>query len=480
MIIVSEEQKGKGAPQEEFRFEEEAPIETSLKHAGQEFRVLSGRLPIRGDDEREIEGQMFFHAYLRKGADARRPLVFAFNGGPGSPSLWLHLGALGPKRAVINPDNGFAQPPFPLVENKQSWVQDCDIVFLDPIGTGFSRAKNKEVGKKFWGLKGDAESVSEAIRLFLTRYNRWSSPLFLAGESYGTTRAAAISGHLIDRGVAFNGLILVSSILNFQTARFHNGNDLPFALFMPTYATTAHYHGRVKGDLQSVINEAREFALGDYWSALAQGSALSDDKRKSVRAQLSKLTGLSETYLDYCDLRPLIHAFCKELLRDEHRSVGRLDSRFKGFEDPRKHYDDEYTHDPCMSAIMAPYTACYLNYVRTELGYETDLEYRIFNGIGGSWDWGNAGDGHPDTSEALRKAMVKNPHLKVLITSGYYDLATPYFATEYTLAHMGLNPELVQNVVIEEYEAGHMMYVHEPSLNKLRKDFKSFLKFAGA
>ncbi|HCE01346.1 MAG TPA: peptidase S10, partial [Armatimonadetes bacterium] len=308
-------------------------------------------------------------------------------------------------------------------------------------------------------------------------YERWDSPLYLVGESYGTTRAAGLSGYLIDRGIAFNGIVLVSSILNFQTARFHKGNDLPYILFLPTYTATAWYHKRLPEDLQAslkdALREAEEFAIGEYASALALGDRLPEERRKQVLSKLARLTGLRPEYVDLRDLRIHIWKFCKELLRDERRTVGRLDSRFKGIDaDPS---DSDPEHDPSMSAIMPPFTSMMNHYARTALGYKTDLVYEIFGGVKKPWDWGSAGEGHPDTSEALRRALSKNPYMKVFVASGYFDLATPYFATEYTLAHMGLDPTLRGNITTAEYEAGHMMYIHGPSLGRLRDDVAAFL-----
>lgn len=455
---------------------EEDPVVKSLKAAGLEYTVETGRLPLK-NAEGEIDALVFYHYYKVEGEKGEnRPLIFSFNGGPGSPSLWLHLGALGPMRAQMQPDGGMPAPPYHLVENPSTWLKHADIVFIDPVGTGYSRGKDEETSKKFWSVKGDIEGCGEFIRLFLTRKSRWTSPLYLAGESYGTTRASGLSGYLVERGITFNGLILVSSIMNFQTARFTKGNDLPYMVYLPTYAAIAHYHGKASGDLQSNIAEAREFALGEYWSALAQGSNLPDKTRQKVKKKLSKLTGLSETYIDACDLRPHIWKFCKELCRDEHRTVGRLDGRFKGIDDTTENVNEGPEYDPSMALLMGPYVSMYNHYCRDVLGYETDLEYHVFKGITKPWDWGSGGDGHPDTSDALRRAMVRNPYMKIFVASGYYDLATPFFATEYTVSHLGLDPSLADNIEIHEYEAGHMMYINEPSLEDLASAVAKFIK----
>jgi carboxypeptidase C (cathepsin A) len=461
---------------------EEEPVVT--QHSGMlngkkcSYTVTAGRMPLRNEKD-EIVAQMFYISYTLDGSkpDDRRPLMFSFNGGPGSPSIWLHLGAVGPKRTKMLPDGQLPPPPYELVDNDASWLADTDLVFIDPIGTGFSRARTEEDAVKYWGVQGDIESVAEFIRLYLTRAERWSSPLYLVGESYGTTRAAGLAGYLVQRGIAFNGIVLVSSILNFQTARFHRGNDLPYILFLPTYTATAWYHGQLdearQKDLQSTLKEAETFAIGEYASALAQGNLLSPNTRGRIVNKLSQLTGLSKTAIEQRNLRIEIHAFCKELLRKQGRTVGRLDSRFKGIDLDLAAYKPE--HDPSMTALMPPYTSTFNDYVRRQLGYKTDLEYTIFHGIKKPWDWGSAGDGHPDTSEALRAAVSKNPYMKIYVASGYFDLATPYFATRFTLAHMGLDESLTGNFSQGEFEAGHMMYIHEPSLGKLAADVREFI-----
>lgn len=403
--------------------------------------------------------------------------MFSFNGGPGSPALWLHLGALGPKRVKMDPQGEMPKPPFELVDNPHTWLEETDLVFIDPVGTGYSRALNKEIGEKFWCLTGDIESVGEFIRLYLTRFERWSSPLYLVGESYGTTRAAGLSGHLVSKGIAFSGIVLVSSILNFQTTMFTKGNDLPYKLFLPTYAATAWYHGaldaKLQADLGKTLEEVETWAMGEYSAALDKGDQIPEREAARIAAKLARYTGLSREYVGHANLRVKIHAFCKELLRKQRRTVGRLDSRFKGIDlDQTGQF---FEHDPSMSALMPPYTSMFNQYVRAELGYKTDLEYQIFGGILSPWKFGEAREGAPDTADALRAALSKNPHMRVYIASGYYDLATPYFATEYTLAHMGLDPSVRTNITTGEYEAGHMMYIHEPCLAQLKRDVAKFV-----
>jgi carboxypeptidase C (cathepsin A) len=433
-------------------------------------------MPFKNEFD-EIEAQVFYMAYtVESHSPAKRPLMFSFNGGPGSPSVWLHLGALGPKRVRMTEDDQFPPPPHELVDNEFTWLEHCDLVFIDPVNTGFSRAKTKEISDKHLGVQGDIESVSEFIRLYISRNERWASPLYLVGESYGTLRSAGISGHLIDRGIAFNGIILVSSILNYQTARFTKGNDLPYVLFLPTYAATAHYHGVIpkRKNLRAFLKEVERFAIGEYASLLAQGDSISSATRKATIQKLARYTGLRPDFIDQSNLRINIHSFCKELLRTRKRTVGRIDSRFVGIDGD--HTAQQNEHDPSISALMPPYVSTFNQYVRTELNYKSDLEYNVFNKVFQDWNWGSAGQGMPDTSEALRKALSKNPHMRIYIASGFYDLATPYFATEYTLNHMGLDSTLRPLFETGEYEAGHMMYIHGPSLARLKADVARFVQ----
>jgi len=441
------------------------------------YTVTAGMLPIMNETG-EAEADMFFIAYTldNAGPAAKRPLMFSFNGGPGSSSVWLHLGALGPKRVRMLEDGSMPPPPFQLVDNEYTWLGETDLVFIDPVGTGYSRPRKPEWGKKFWNVQGDIRSVGEFIRMYLTRYERWTSPLFLVGESYGTTRAAGLAGHLIDRGIAFNGIVLVSSILNFQTARFAKGNDLPYVLFLPTYTATAWYHKRLPPDLASDLRkateEAEKWAAGPYAEALAKGDRLGAAERQAVIDRLHRLTGLDKSYISRCDLRIEIQHFCKELLRGRGRSVGRLDSRFLGIDESGVSERPDF--DPTLSIIFPPYTTTFNQYVRTELGYKTDRVYNILGGVE-RWEYG---PGYTDTSEALRSAFAKNPYMKLFVASGYFDLATPYFATEYTLSHMGLEQELRKNITTAYYEAGHMMYLHSKSLEKLRREVGGFLRRA--
>ncbi len=440
------------------------------------YTATTGLMPIRNSENDEVEANIFFVAYTLDNASPNRPLMFSFNGGPGSASIWLHMGAIGPRRVKMLPDGSMPPPPFELIDNQQTWLDQTDLVFIDPVGTGYSRATKKDLAKKFYGVKGDISSVGEFIRLYLSRYQRWTSPMFLVGESYGTTRAAGLSGYLIDKGVALSGVVLVSSVLNFQTLGFSSGNDLPYELYLPSYASTAWFHKKLPSelqqkDLQSVLREAEQFASGPYASALDKGDNLSAQERQGIVDQLVRFTGLNHDVIEENNLRIAQGTFCAELLRRERKIVGRLDSRFTG---PLSRGSQD---DPTMAVIRPPFTATFNNYVRADLGYKTDLEYNVLGGLP-QWDWGSAGGGFPDTSDSLRDAFVKNPYMKLFVASGYYDLATPYFATQYTLSHMNLEPQQHQKITLGYYEAGHMMYLRSDSLDRLKQDVSGFL--AGA
>jgi carboxypeptidase C (cathepsin A) len=448
------------------------------------YTATVGMMPLK-NEKGETEARMFYMAYTldQPGSDrSKRPLTFTFNGGPGSASAWLHLGAIGPRRVKMQNEGFMPAPPYQLVDNDSTWLPQTDLVFIDPIGTGFSKALKPENLKKFLGLQGDTAAVAEFIRLYLSRNERWSSPLFLAGESYGTTRASALSGYLIQReGIALNGVILLSTVLNFETLEFVPGNDLPFELFLPTYTATAWYHHKLDsslGDLKSALHQSEEFARTTYADALSKGNRLTPDERAKAVDGLAHLTGLSRQYIDQSDLRVDEPHFTKELLRGERLNVGRLDSRFTGIEDPL--IGAISSSDPTETSIRAPFASSFNQYIRAELNWKTDDKYYLLGGgfKQGDWDWGSAGGGYPNVSESLRSAFAENRYMKLFVASGYYDLATPYYATQYTLAHLGLEPQEMKNVSTGYYEAGHMMYLQDKSLTKLHDDVSIFI--AGA
>jgi carboxypeptidase C (cathepsin A) len=447
------------------------------------YSVTTGRLPLANEQTGVVEGHVFFIAYSLETPTPKnqRPLMFSFNGGPGAASVWMHLGMIGPKRVRMLDDGSYPPPPFQLVDNEHTFLDFSDLVFIDTIGTGYSRAVSQDVGKKFWGVQGDIASVGEFIRLYLTRYQRWTSPLFLIGESYGTFRAAGVAGYLIDKGVAFNGVILVSSILNFQTARFDKANDLPYSLFLPTYTATAWYHKKLPKDLQTdlrkALRESEGYAMGEYAQVLAKGDRLTPQERSDAVGKLSRLTGLEKRFLEENDLRIEIRRFQKELLRTEGKTVGRLDSRLEASEGLNGAEVPGF--DPALAAIRPPYQALIVDYLRGDLKYETDLPYYVLGGGIGPWEYGPGGTNrYADTSDALREAFAKNPYMRVLVTSGYYDLATPYFATEYTMSHLGIPEKFKPSIEKTYFEAGHMFYIHMPSLQKVSGEVANFVRRA--
>jgi carboxypeptidase C (cathepsin A) len=377
------------------------------------------------------------------------------------------------------PDGGMPPPPAGLVDNEYTWLERTDLVFIDPVGTGYSRPVKAEMGKKFWSVSGDIDSVGEFIRSYLTEYGRWNSPLFIVGESYGTTRASGLAGHLVDRGIALNGVVLVSAVLNFQTIVTSRGNDLPYALFLPSFTATAWYHKKLPPDLQQnlqkTLREVEQWSLGNYAVALTKGAQMSPAERQDVIDHLARYTGISKSFIDQANLRLDQPHFSKELLRSEKRTVGRYDSRFKGIDETATGSVPEY--DPSEAAVRSAFTTAFNNYVRSELNYQSDLEYRILSGIR-QWEWGSAIQGFPNVTDALHRALVKNPYMKVHVASGYYDLATPYLGTHYTIDHLNLDPTVRGNVTTSEYEAGHMMYIQSDSLAKLKKDVGGFIENA--
>ena len=478
----SEEKSKEEKPKEE----EKPPVvthhEIHLQGKVLKYTATTGMMPI-SDDEGKAEAHIFFIAYTLDSppSGGPRPLTFCFNGGPGSSSVWLHMGAIGPRKVRLEPDGGMPRPPFELEDNQGTWLDRTDLVFIDPVGTGYSRPAKPELGKKFWSVKGDIESVGQFIRLYLSHYERWMSPLFIAGESYGTTRAAGLSSYLINNGIALNGIVLVSSVLNFGTLEFTTGNDLPYVLYLPSYTATAWYHKKLPADVQQqelskTLAEVEQWASTDYALALAKGDQLTPADRQPVIDRLSRYTGLSKTYIDQANLRVTQNEFCKELLRDQNRTVGRLDSRFKGIDESG--VSEAPNYDPSEAMIRPPFTSVFNNYVRAELGYKTDLPYYILGGGFREWDWGSAGEGFPNVSPDLRNAFVKNKYMKVYVAEGYFDLATPFYAVDYSLAHLGLDSTLRGNITTGQFEAGHMVYIESKSLDKLKQDVTAFMQSA--
>jgi carboxypeptidase C (cathepsin A) len=473
---------GEESSKEKPKKPEEKLVESkhSLTIAGQEipYKATAGTILLR-DEEDKPTASIFYIAYTREGvADlSKRPVTFSFNGGPGSSSVWLHLGLLGPKRVRLAEDGGALPPPYELVDNEFSLIDESDLVFIDPVSTGYSRAIPPKDAKKFHGLHEDAASVAEFIRLYVTRNKRWASPKFIIGESYGTTRAATLSGELSQRlKMNVNGIMLVSTVLNFQTLDFNAGNDLPYILYLPTYTSTAWFHKKLAPDLlqrplAEVFEMAQIFATSGYEAALFKGSSMTAAERARTVDQYARLTGLSTNFVDRANLRVPLGRFASELLAPENRVIGRYDSRYKGY--VRDRLANRMEQDPSYEAVASAFASTFNNYVRTELKYETDLAYEVLVPVG-PWNWDQT-NGYVDVAETLANALTRNPFLKIHVSSGYYDLATPLFATRYTFEHLNVDPALLHNITLDTYTAGHMMYLNFPDLKKSKEDLAKFI-----
>ncbi|WP_028281086.1 peptidase S10 [Arthrobacter sp. H5] len=435
--------------------------------SGLKYTTTTGRLVLRREETKDgkSEGfkpkaEIFVVAYTKTGDDAaKRPVTFAFNGGPGSASVWLHLGLLGPRMVNSGDVGAMTPPPFGLVDNPESLLEHSDLVMIDPVSTGFSRVVEGEKSDEFHAFVEDRDLVAEVIRLWTTRNNRWLSPKYLVGESYGTLRAVAVAGRLFDAyGMAVNGLGLISTVLNMSTLRFFPGSDVPYALHLPTYAAIAHYHGRHSGrELADVVSEAEQFAAQDFGYALTQGSRLSEQEYDDVVARLSAITTLSEGFIRRTNLRWAYHEFAAELLREEGLVVGRIDGRFAA--QPASQQDSASRDDPSIRAITGPFAAAINHYVRAELGYENDLPYEILTARVQPWSYKTFEGAPVDVSHVLERLMVHNPALRVHVDYGYQDGATPHFAAEYVFAHMKLDDQARARITHHYHEAGHMMYL---------------------
>lgn len=443
-----------------------------------EYLAAAGTLvisPEQGGKPAKATARISFVSYAlpsEPGAGPR-PVTFAFNGGPGSSSVWLHLGLLGPRRVVIGDAGEAAPPPYRLTDNEHTLLSHSDLVFIDPVSTGHSRAVDGEDPAQFHGFSADIESVGEFIRLWLTRAGRWDSPVFLAGESYGTLRAAALARHLQSRhGMFLSGVMLISPILDYATVDMSPGHDLAYPLLLPTYAATAHYHRRIGGDLEGLLAQARDFADGAYLRALHLGARLDEGERDAAATRLSALTGLSTEFVRRHDLRVPLGRFRKELLRGEGKVVGRLDTRFTGID--REHGGDAPEADPSLTAITGPFTAA-LQLQHRALGIREDLSYEILTDRVRPWSYAPFENRHLRVSDDLRRAMHDNPHLRVHLASGIYDAATPIHALRHTVDHLSLAPHLHTRLQERVYPAGHMMYVHAASLRQQGEDLRRFV-----
>ncbi|WP_420433750.1 S10 family peptidase [Hyphobacterium sp.] len=445
------------------------------------YSVLAGETFMAGDDG-EPYASIFSTAYIRQGVDDResRPVAFIFNGGPGSASLWLHMGVFGPYRVDLPSDardDGAA--PYSIIENDLSIIDQADLVFVDPVGTGWSRPLGEETGDRFWGIREDARVLGAFIRRWLTENRRWNSPKYLLGESYGTTRIAALLNEMQGgwTDVSFNGVGLISTVLDFRYDDTSQGNDVGYIGLMPGFAATAWYHERVDraawdGDLEAFLADARDFAYDTYMPALLRGASLPEDERSAVAAELSSYIGLSESYLMRANLRVNLQRFMREVLREEGLSVGRLDSRFTGMEADAVSEGPEY--DPSAYGIDGGYTAAMLHYFTDTLGVDITDEYSVIDGpTFGGWNRDHGqGEAYINVGPWVATAMRQNSDLEVLVAQGYYDLATPFFAAELMFNQPGFDPG---RVTFGYYEAGHMMYIHHPSLEAFVEDVRELI-----
>lgn len=449
------------------------------------FQATAGHLLLK-DDSGKAKAEMFFVAYAKIPAEdpAHRPITFVFNGGPGAAAVWLHLGTAGPQRVALDEAGGPPAPPYHLEENPNTWLPATDLVFIDPVGTGYSRAVAGEKPEQFYGVNEDIQSVGEFIRLYITRNQRWLSPKFLAGESYGTTRAAGLADHLLkDKGISLNGIVLISSVLNFRTIMFDGGNELPYALYMPTYTAVAHHFNKLPADLQDAdlvktLEEVEQWATHDYFGALIAGSALPAGQHRAIAARLARYTGLPPEYIEKANLRIDPGGFRQELLAAEHKVIGRFDARIAAFS--ANPLDSSPDLDPSLPSYLSAYTATFNDYARRTLKYDTDRSYDVLSGRVHPWNYGPAGNGFLDVTPSLQDAMIKSPHMKVMFCNGTADLATPYLAADYTIRQMRLNDALRANISHHIYVGGHMIYHYHPSLVKLGQDIREFIHDAAA
>jgi carboxypeptidase C (cathepsin A) len=441
-----------------------------------DYTAATGYAYLRNDTGK-LTAKIFFTYYQKDGEEeAKRPITFTFNGGPGSSSVWLHMGGVGPRRVQLADDGTALPPPYHFVNNEFSWLDKTDLVFIDPVSTGFSSSAGGTLPSAFHGYEEDIRSVGSFIRNFLSKYSRWASPKFLAGESYGTTRAAGLSKFLQDEfRIYINGIVLISAVLNFGTGDYDTGNDLPAALFVPSYTATAWYHKKLapalQADLQKSLRESEQFALGEFASALLKGGWLTETEKNAAAEKLSYYTGLSKEFCLQSNLRITQSRFYKELRRKDGLIVGRLDARFTGRDADDAGENPSY--DPSFTNIDGPFTSMINDYFSRELKWKEEKPYNIFGNIE-HWSFHSAENKSLNVAESLREAMTKNTALKVFVGAGYYDFATPYFVATYDVQHLFLRPELESHIQLHYYQAGHMFYIHKPSLVQFKKDIDQF------
>jgi carboxypeptidase C (cathepsin A) len=443
------------------------------------YTATAGPLAMQ-DETGKPQADLFYVAYDADNTTdpATRPITFLFNGGPGAAAVWLHLGAAGPKTIELDDQDLPVGPPYHLTDNSSTWLTASDLVFIDPVSTGYSRPAPGEKADQFHGVNNDIESVSAFIRLYLTKHRRWASPIYLAGESYGTTRAAALANQLAQRyGINVNGVILISSVLDFQALMANPGNDLPFVLYLPSYAAIAFHHKLLSPDLQAdfdkTIDQARAFALNQYAPALAQGAALPADQRTQIIKQLSSFTSLPADLIDRANLRIDPAMFEKKLLDNGRHIIGRFDARIIGIDpDPIRNAP---AYDPSLNRYLPAYSATFNDYIRRELNYENDLPYEVLTDHVQPWPFGEENGGYLYVVDDLQSAILHNPHLRVMFVSGYFDLATPFFSADYVINRMNLDPTLRPNITHEYFPTGHMVYHDHDSKQKLADDVAKFI-----
>jgi carboxypeptidase C (cathepsin A) len=469
--------------------EESSVTDHTIRIGGQTIAYkATASTTLLKDDKGEPTALMYSTAYTRSDTKdlSQRPIAFIYNGGPGSASVWLHMGAFGPRR-VLN-DNASATPPAPykVVDNENSLLDKADLVFIDPVGTGFSHAVGKAQDKDFWGIDPDIKSLAQFISIYISRNNRWNSPKFLIGESYGTFRSVALGNYLQSTdGIYINGIVLISSIIDASTLGFLTGDDRSYIFYLPSYAATAWYFKVLKDrpeDLNAFVNEARQFALGEYATALMKGSNMTDGEKADIAKKLSRFTGLSEDYLVKADFRVALPQFQAELQRSRGLTVGRYDARYAG-----PTYDllsENAEFDPSFTGVAGAFTAAFNGYVREDLKFGQDKTYKVLpSGPSENWDWKhNAGPGNfplvPNVEPDLIRELIENPHLQIQVENGYFDMATPFLATEYSMDHLLLPANLRDHIHFQYYTAGHMMYLHEEDLTKLKGNISSFIDSA--
>ncbi len=441
------------------------------------YEVTTGKLLLK-DDADKGRASIFYVSYRRTdvGNVQDRPVMFAFNGGPGSSAVWLHIGVLGPKIVKLPGDGTTAPvPPVRIVDNPLSILDVCDLVFVDPVSTGYSRVEKDVKADDFHGLDGDIESIGDFVRLWISQNKRWASPKFLLGESYGGIRVAGLSEHLQSRyGMSLNGIVLLSSLLDFATLGSAQGNDLTYQVYLPSYTGVAHFHQKIQGDRDALVKESSEFAFGEYASALLKGTDLDEASRTKIAEKLAALTGISAaTWIEH-DLRINYGFFRTELLRKERKIVGRFDARVAW--DNTDHTDHDPEYDPSFSLAYGAFSTAMLDYLGTDLEYKEDRPYEILTGKVRPWRW-NSENKVVNLTNRLATAMRDNPHLKVLVMGGRTDLATPPEGVAHSMRHMlSLSPQLRKNISTTYYDGGHMFYLNPPDLEKSRKDLVKFIQ----